>query len=393
MPAATTLDDRLERLRQILHECGSACVGYSGGVDSVFLASFAVETLGPERVLAVTGLSPAYPAVQREVARECAARFGIPHLEVETAELDDPNYAANPANRCYYCKSELWPRLAAVAVERGYAAVLDGSNADDAGDYRPGFVAARENGVRSPLLEAGLTKDDIRALSRERGLPTWDQPAAPCLSSRLPYGVAVTPARLRQVELAEAALRDLGYREFRVRHHDDCLRLEFAPAELEQAARSAAAIAAALHALRTPAPLLDVEGYRRGALNEVLVQLGAAASQAATPHGATPQAATPHGATPQAATSHGATPQAATPHAGGDPAASSDQPLPPHRAAGFHRDIAVPSGQRPGQDAAQLLAVARGLVPRLRAAGFRYVALDLQDLAGRPRPGERGAGG
>ncbi len=264
------LEERFARLAEILGECGSVCIGYSGGVDSVFLARVAVDVLGAEKVLAVTGRSASYPAVQHEMALDCVRRFGIPHLEIETDELADPNYAANPPNRCYYCKTELWSKLGVLAAARGYAVVLDGSNADDVGDHRPGMRAAKEHRVRSPLLEAGLTKADIRALSRRMGLPTWDQPAAPCLSSRLPYGLAVTPARLRQVEAAETELRRRGFREFRVRHHGDAARLEVAPAELPAALEQASALGRVLGALGFGRVLLDIEGYRRGALNEAL---------------------------------------------------------------------------------------------------------------------------
>jgi pyridinium-3,5-biscarboxylic acid mononucleotide sulfurtransferase len=268
------------RLAAILHECRSVVVGYSGGVDSVFLARIAVEELGAENVLAVTGKSDSIASWMEDTAREVAERFGIPWMELQTREMDDPRYAANPSDRCYYCKSELWTRLSAVAAARG-AVMLDGSNADDVGDHRPGAVAAGENGVRSPLLEAGLTKDEIRAWSRELGLPTWDQPAAPCLASRIPYGLAVTPERLRQVERAELGLRSLGFRDFRVRHHDRVARLEVHPSELGRVAPLGAEIAAAVRGAGFARVLLDLQGYRRGALNEglgagQLVQLGAA---------------------------------------------------------------------------------------------------------------------
>ncbi len=264
------LESRRDRLVSILRSCGSVCIGYSGGVDSVFLAVTAVDVLGPDRVLAVTGRSASYPSDQREQALACVDAFGIPHAEVATEELSDPAYAANPTNRCYHCKAELWSKLAPLAAARGLAVVVDGSNADDLSDHRPGARAAREHGVRSPLQEAGLTKADIRVLSRRRGLPTWDRPASPCLASRVPYGLAVTPERLRQVEVAEAAVRALGFRTFRVRHHGDAARLEIDPGELDRAEERAGALAAAVRRAGFRRVLLDVEGYRRGALNELV---------------------------------------------------------------------------------------------------------------------------
>lgn len=272
---AQSLADKRTALKRLLEEYQSVCIGYSGGVDSVFLARFAVEVLGRDRVLAVTGRSPAYPGVQHAMALECVDRFDIPHLEVETEELGDPRYAANPVNRCYHCKSELWDRLEEVARTRGLRTVVDGANADDATDHRPGAAAARERGVRSPLQEAGLTKAEIRALSRELGLPTWDQPASPCLASRLPYGLAVTEQRLRQVEEAETLLRAGGLEEFRVRHHGEVARVEAAPGELDRAAELIGELGPRLGALGFGAVVLDVEGYRRGALNEGLVHLEA----------------------------------------------------------------------------------------------------------------------
>jgi pyridinium-3,5-biscarboxylic acid mononucleotide sulfurtransferase len=257
-------------LLETLRGCGSVCIGYTGGVDSAFLARAAVEALGTEAVLAVTGLSPAVPEVQRTTARAVAAAHGIPHLEVETQELHDASYAANPSNRCYFCKTELWRVLGAVARERGLAVIADGSNADDARDHRPGRRAARELGVRSPLLEVGFTKAEIRSHSRAFGLETWDQPSSPCLSSRLPYGLAVTPQRLRQVERAEDAVRALGLREFRVRHHGDVARLEVAPAELRAALGRRAVLNDVVRTAGFARVLLDVEGYRQGALNEAL---------------------------------------------------------------------------------------------------------------------------
>ena len=261
---------KLQRLEELLASYKSVCIGYSGGVDSVFLAVVARDVLGPQRVLAVTGKSASYPDVQWQVARDVAKQFAIPHLEIDTDEMHDANYLANPTNRCYFCKTELWSKLVPVAASYGLATIVDGSNADDASDYRPGAQAAREHGVKSPLMDVGLTKQEIRELSQARGLPTWDQPSAPCLSSRLPYGLAVTPERLRQVETAEAIVRDAGIREFRVRHHGDVARVEVAPAEMAHAVSIADQLAASIRSLGFARVLLDVEGYRRGALNELI---------------------------------------------------------------------------------------------------------------------------
>jgi pyridinium-3,5-biscarboxylic acid mononucleotide sulfurtransferase len=271
-----------DRLVEILRECESVVVGYSGGVDSVFLAKLALDVLGRKNVLAVTGKSGSLAGWMEDTARTVAADFGIPWTEVATEEMDDPRYAANPSNRCYFCKDELWSKLQHVALERGLRTVVDGSNADDVGDYRPGSVAGSEHGVRSPLQESGLTKAELREWSREFGLPTWDQPAAPCLASRIPYGIAVTPERLRAVEIAELALRRLGLLDFRVRHHDSFARLEIHPAELDRFLSRLDDLADAVIAAGFERAVLDLDGYRRGSLNEglsrgPLVQLGAGA--------------------------------------------------------------------------------------------------------------------
>jgi uncharacterized protein len=249
---------------------GSVVVGYSGGVDSAYLAAVALDTLDTDRVLAIIGRSASYPASQWTNAREIADRIGLPVQEVDTDELNDPRYAANPTNRCYFCKSELWTRLAPIARERGFAVVVDGTNASDLGDHRPGAVAAKEAGVRSPLAELGFTKDDIRALSKARGLPSWSQPSSPCLSSRIPYGSAVTPERLRAIERAEAALRELGVTgDLRVRHHGDLARVEMTRDELERWLEPGrqTVIRAAVREAGFARVALDLRGFRSGSLN------------------------------------------------------------------------------------------------------------------------------
>jgi uncharacterized protein len=246
-------------------------VAFSGGVDSAYLAVTAAQTLGA-KVLAVTAESPSYPDSHRQLALSIAREFDLPHEFVRTLELDRPEYRANPANRCYFCKDELYSTLHAVARERGYAVIVDGNNADDRGDYRPGRQAAREHGVRSPLDEADLTKDEIRELSRLAGLRSWDEPASACLSSRIPYGSEVTDAALRQIEQAEQVLRDAGFRIFRVRHHDTVARLEVAREEMARALDPAVnmALVDSLKALGYKYVSLDLQGYRLGSLNEAL---------------------------------------------------------------------------------------------------------------------------
>jgi uncharacterized protein len=249
---------------------GSLLVGFSGGVDSAYLACVALEAVGPTRVLAVIGRSASYPQAQWVRAREVADRFAVPVLEVDTDELDDPRYAANPVNRCYFCKTELWSRLAPIAASRGLAIVVDGTNADDLGDHRPGSAAARERGVASPLAELGFSKGEIRTLSARRGIPTWDQPSSPCLASRLPYGTAVTPERLRRIEVAEAALRALGIAgNLRVRYFGELARVELDRGELAQWESPAARerLVAAVRGAGFSDVEVDPRGFRSGALN------------------------------------------------------------------------------------------------------------------------------
>ena len=253
-----------------LRSHGSVLIGFSGGVDSAYLACGALDALGAENVLAVIGRSASYPREQWERAREVAERFGVPVLELDTDEINDPRYAANPVNRCYFCKSELWSLLVPVASERGLAVVVDGTNADDLGDHRPGKGAAREHGVRSPLAELGFTKTEIRALSRLRDIPTWSQPSSPCLASRLPYGTAVTPLRLAKVEAAERALRGIGVAgDLRVRYYGETARVEMSLAELARwlTDDGRRAVAAAVKDAGFEAVEIDLRGFRSGSLN------------------------------------------------------------------------------------------------------------------------------
>ena len=259
----------MQSLRALVRTYPSALLGYSGGVDSALLAVVLREELGRDRMLAAIGRSASYPEAQWRAALEVAARFDIPLVEIHTHELEDANYLANPTNRCFFCKTELWNRLIPLARERGLAVVCDGTNADDLHEHRPGKAAGAAAGVRSPLAEAGLTKAEIRAASRELGLPTWDAPAAPCLSSRVQYGLSITPSRLRQVEEGEAYLRALGVTgDLRVRHLGEVARLEVEPSWIPWIEARRARVTAHLASLGFAQVEIDPRGYRRGSLLE-----------------------------------------------------------------------------------------------------------------------------
>jgi pyridinium-3,5-biscarboxylic acid mononucleotide sulfurtransferase len=259
---------KLAAMKEGLAGCASALVAFSAGVDSTLVLAVAREVLG-DRVVALTAHSPSVPQAERDEAAALAARLGARHLVVESHEGDDPRYVANATDRCYFCKSELYRLCLETARREGIAAVLDGFNADDRRDHRPGRQAAEERAIRSPLAEAGLTKDEVRAWSEAYGLPTWDKPQMACLASRIPYGTPVTPERLGQVERAEAALRAAGLRSFRVRHHGDIGRIEVAADELEAAFVRRAELAAAVRTAGFRIAALDLEPFRSGRMNEV----------------------------------------------------------------------------------------------------------------------------
>lgn len=259
------------KLKELLAEIQGLVVAYSGGVDSTLLLKAASEVLG-DRALAIIAVSETYPAEEVEKAVRLARSFGVRYRVIQTEELQQEQFADNPPERCYYCKRELFSKLQAIAREEGLAAVADGANLDDLGDFRPGLRAGREFGVRSLLQEAGLTKAEVRELSRALGLPTWNKPAMACLASRLPYGDRITIEKLQQVAAAERALKELGFSQVRVRHHGVTARLELTPTELSEAVRPElrTRIVEALRAAGYQYVALDLEGYRTGSLNEIL---------------------------------------------------------------------------------------------------------------------------
>ncbi len=268
------LETKQQRLEEHLGQLPSLIVAYSGGVDSAYLAYAAHRALG-ERMLAVTALSASYSARDRVEAEKCVARCKFPHEFISTDELSNPSYRANQADRCYFCKDELFAKLDELAGQRGFAAVAYGINADDLGDWRPGQQAAREHKVLTPLLDAGLTKADIRELSRRVDLPVWDRPASACLSSRIAYGIEVTPERLAVVEKGEEALRALGFRQFRVRYHEELARIEISPEEMPRALdpEMARKFVEIFKELGFKFVTLDLEGYRTGSMNSLLVNI------------------------------------------------------------------------------------------------------------------------
>ncbi len=266
------VDLKAASIAEMLRKMGSVAVAFSGGVDSALVLRLALDALGPGRVVAVTSDSPSVPRAELAAARALAQRLGAEHVVLATDEFDNANYLANPSNRCYFCKTTLYGHMARFAAERGLKALINGVNADDLGDYRPGLKAAGEHAVRAPLAEAGMTKAEVRILSARYGLPTADKPASPCLSSRVPYGEAITVEKLRMIEAAEAYLHELGFPECRVRHHDRLARIEVPAAEIPRLTETdlAARIDAHLRSLGYAYVAVDLRGLRSGSLNEVI---------------------------------------------------------------------------------------------------------------------------
>ncbi len=269
---ALSFDEKYARLLGIVGELESTAVAFSAGVDSTLLLKVALDVLGPERVVAVTGRSASLAREEFEAARRIAAEVGAAHVVLDTDEFENPNYTSNPVNRCYFCKTTLYSHLRRLIAERGIRTMVNGTIVDDLGDHRPGLVAAAEHDVRAPLAEAGFTKADVRELSQRLGLPTFDKPASPCLSSRVPYGEAVTPEKLRMIEAAEAVLHELGFRECRVRHHESLARIEVPVGQQDQllVPAVAARVEQELRRIGYQFVCIDLRGLRSGSLNDVL---------------------------------------------------------------------------------------------------------------------------
>jgi uncharacterized protein len=265
-------DGKLAACQADLRQMGRVVVAFSAGVDSTCLLALAAETLGAAQVLAGIGVSPSLPQRELAEARELAGQLGVELAEIPTGELENPQYAANPAERCYFCKHDLFSRLVNLAKQRGFHAVLSGANTDDVGDFRPGLKAGAELGVRNPLMDAGLSKADVREISRRMGLPTWDKPAMACLASRVPYGKTITAEKLSRIELAEQVLKDRGFRQVRVRDHDSVARVEVPQEDMARLLSQRQAVIEGLNACGYAYVAMDLAGFRSGSSNEVLAR-------------------------------------------------------------------------------------------------------------------------